>query len=344
MRKYKHILPSLAICMALITAGCGQGATESTASDHSENTEVPSATPSNESSSSVKSEDKIIQDLSEREDFFTLFDSNYDVVSPGSSYTIDELTITRRKIDEAAGTDNVYATITAGSSAGKYTGNFHLLYSFYDVGGWYLENIALESGKLEALSGVSEAQVLYVAAKELSSLGADGEDYWIEDTYMDGDTEAVVIRVDFADDVITAQGAVTLHFYFDGADWIFTEPEYHLNSDLLIDGTYQCTDCLAQPQYLTVMHENGNLLIYHAHSWDGGIDPFHLQEGFLDAATRSYYVVDNEFSHSYHFSPNGIISYSLNNVLTGTFHRITTPTTDSDALWDAVRAAGIAYK
>lgn len=340
----KYILPFLAICIAFIMAGCGRDAAKSTASEPLETIEAPSATPSDESSSSVKNETEIIQDMSEREDFFTLFDEHYDAAGSGSSYTIDEMTITRRKIDEATETDNVYATITASSSAGKYTGNFHLLYSFYDVGGWYLESIELESGKLEPLSGVSETQALSIAAAELSSLGIDGEDYWIGDSYVDGNTEAVVVNLHFADDVLTTQGAVILHFYFNGADWVFTEPEYHLISDILIDGTYQCTDCLAQPQYLTVTHENGNLLIYHAQSWDGGIDPFHLREGFLDASVRSYYAADDGHTRSYYFGSDGIISYSLDNVLVGTFHRITTPTTDSNALWDAVRAAGIAYK
>ena len=50
-----------------------------------------------------------------------------------------------------AGTDDIYAAITASSPDSKYVGDFHLLYSLYDVGGWYLENIELESGTLEAL-------------------------------------------------------------------------------------------------------------------------------------------------------------------------------------------------
>lgn len=332
---HKHFLAFLGISLALIMVSCGQAQTGNS---------VASNTASGNEASPVKSEEEIIQDLSEREDFFSLFDYNYYVVSPGSSYKIDELTITRRKIDETAGTDHVYAAITASSPEGKYTGNFHLLYSFYDVGGWYLESIELESGNLEANSGIPEAKAFNLALEELYTLGADVEDCWIEDTNTDGQSGTATVAVDFADDVIKVNGALVLHFDFDGTDWGYIESDYNLNSELLIEGTYQCTDCLAQPQYLTVTHENGNLLIYHAHSWDGGIDPFHLQEGLLDGITRSYYAVSGEFTHTYYFGPDGIISYSLNGMPTGTFHRIATPTTDSKALWDAVRKAGIAYK
>jgi hypothetical protein len=202
----------------------------------------------------------------------------------------------------------------------------------------------LESGNLKANAGIPEEKVFNLALEERYALGADVADCWVEDTYADGQTGTATVAVNLADDVITEKGNLVLHFDFDGADWGYIEFDYNLNSELLIDGTYQCTDCLAQPQYLIITYENGDILIYHVHSWDGGIDTFHLQKGILDGITRSCYAVSGEFTHAYYFGLDGIISYSLNGMPSGTSHRIAKLTTDSKTLWDAVRKAGIAYK
>lgn len=216
MKRSKHLWAIVGICIAVMLTGCSQslpgdaGSNTTPAADETEQTE----------SITVKDENEIIQDLSEREDFFTLFDSNYGTIISGSAYTIDELTIVRRKIDEAAGTDTVYATIISSSEEGKYTGDFCLLYSLYDVGGWYLESIELESGSLEALAGVSEAEAFNFVLEYLSVLGAGPEDCSIKNTYTMGEEfETVVVALDFADDVVSVNGELEFNFYFDGARW-----------------------------------------------------------------------------------------------------------------------------
>ena len=326
------------ICVALVLTGCSQAQSESTDSNDSGTEET--GTPS------VKNEEEIIPDLSDNQDFYLLFDNNcydFDGYYVGSSYVIDELTITRRKIDQDNRTDDVYVTITASSSEGKYIGDFHLLYSLYDVGGWYLENIELEAGRMEAISQVSEADAFNVVLTYLSTLGAGPADCWIEKVeFPDGLTEIITAGVDFTDDVFTVNGELYFYYRFDGENWLFDGAEPNLNCDFLIDGTYQCTDCFAQPQYLTITHENGNPVVSHAHSWDLGIDPFHLQTGFFDGIARTYYGTNDNVPFSYYFGADGIISYYLNGMLVGTFHRITDPTTDTSALWTMVKNDGIA--
>ena len=101
MRVSNVLLMIWGICIALVLVGCGQAQPENTPADQSamEKTDAPS----------IKSEAEIKGDLAENQDFYTLFDYNcYDSYGnyADSAYSIDELTITRRKTDKDAGTDD----------------------------------------------------------------------------------------------------------------------------------------------------------------------------------------------------------------------------------------------
>ena len=204
MRVSKQLAVIWGICAALMFSGCGQAQPENIPTNQSSTgeTDIPS----------IKSETEIKSDLVENQDFYTLFDYNcYDNYGnyADSTYSIDELTITRRKTDKDAGTDDIYAAITASSPDSKYVGDFHLLYSLYDVGGWYLENIELESGTLEALSQVSEADAFNIVLNILAPLGADPADSWIDHREMISDREELITAaVDFDDGIISVFGSI----------------------------------------------------------------------------------------------------------------------------------------
>ncbi|MCI8913621.1 MAG: hypothetical protein HFF38_05765 [Lawsonibacter sp.] len=335
----KRFLIIWGICIALVLAGCGQAQPENTPADQSatEKTDTPS----------IKSEAEIKGDLAENQDFYTLFDYNcYDSYGnyADSAYSIDELTITRRKTDKDAGTDDIYAAITASSPDSKYVGDFHLLYSLYDVGGWYLENIELESGTLEALSQVSEADAFNIVLNLLAPLGADPADSWIDHREMISDREEIITAVvDFDDGIISVFGSIELYFYYDGTEWSHEQTSTDLAYDILADGTYESLGHTGYPDFLVISHENGVPVVRRTSGWGGGIDPFKVKDWEFDCLSRAYIYgggVNGDIPCEYRFGDDGNIYYFINGVQDKTLYRIADPITDADVLWEALKQSG----
>lgn len=349
MRTRKVLSMLFGICAVLTLAGCGQSQGEEVTSSPSKDTSGIEAAPSKNDSAPVKNEDEITLDLSENQDFYTLFDSNCCDENgnySGSFYAIDELTIARRKIDEESGTDDVYVAVVSSSPTSKYTGEFHLLYSLYDVGGWYLENIELESGTLEALSQVSERDAFNIVLNIVSGLGADPSTAWIESTEMiSNQEELVVAEVDFNDGIVAVQGSIELYFYFNGQIWSHGDTKTNFQYDILAEGTYVSMG-QGYPVFLTINHENGVPVIRRATSWGGGIDPFHIKDWDFDCLSRSYVYgggVDGDIPCKYSFGSDGSISYYINGKFDTTFYQIFEPITDAEVLSEALKAAGSAW-
>lgn len=349
MRTRNVFLIFLGICTTLMLAGCGQSQGEEITSSPSKDSSEIEATPSKKDSVPVKGEDGITLDLSENQDFYTLFDSNcYDENGryTDSSYEIDELTITRRKIDEESGTDDVYVAIVSSSQTSKYTGEFHLRYSLYDVGGWYLENIELESGTIEALSLVSEPEAYNLVLDIVSSLGADIPSTWIESTEMiSNQEELIVAEVDFNDGIIAVQGNIELYFHFNGQIWSHVDTKNNLRYDILAEGTYVSMG-QGYPNFLTINHENGVPVIRQASSWGGGINSFKVRNWDFDCLSRAYVFgggYNGDVPCAYRFGTDGNIEYFINGELYDTFCRILDPITDSETLSNALKSSGSAW-
>lgn len=341
MQILKRLCIFLAACTALVLSGCNQaqpGSSDShTAGTGNEKT--PSI--------SIKNETEIKQDLSENPNFYTLFDYNcYDSYGNylSSAYSIDELSITRRKTDKDAGTDNIYVSVTADSPDSKYAGEFHLLYSLYDVGGWYLENIELESGTLEALSQVSEEDAFNIALDVLAPLGADAADTWIDHREMISDREELITAaVDFNDGIISVFGSIELYFYYDGAAWSHEQTCVDLAYDILADGTYESLGHTGYPDFLVINHENGVPVVRRASAWGGGIDPFKVKDWEFDCLSRAYVYsggTNGDIPCEYRFGADGNIYYFINGVQDKTLYRIADPVTDADMLWEALKQSG----
>lgn len=340
MNLKKHYLAFIGICILLLMASCGQSQPESGASNAKQ-----------KESPSVKDEAEIIQDLSGNEDFYTLFDPDcYDMNGnySSSTYSIDELTITRRKIDDDAGIDDVYVSIVAGSPASNYTGDFHLLYSLYDIGGWYLESIELESGTYKVLSQVSETDAYNIALNILESLGADISDLSIESREMISDQdELVAIGVEFNDGILVVQGDIYLYFYYDGATWSHDDTIIDLNYDILADGTYKTSGGSGYPDYLVINHENGVPVVRRATTWAGGIDPFQVKDWYFDYLSRAYIYgggTNGDIPCEYYFGSDGNIYYFINGVQNKTLYRIADPITDANLLQKTLTDAGISWR
>lgn len=337
MKLQKRYLAFIGICLVLLMASCGQSQPEN-------------GSPKKDDKSSVKSEKEIIQDLSQNEDFYTLFDPDcYDINGNylSSTYSIDELTITRRKINDGTGMDDVYVSIIASGPASNYIGDFHLIYSLYDVGGWYLENIELESGTFEVLSRVSETDIYSIALDILGSLGADASDLSIEGREMVSDQdEFVTARVDFNDGIIVVQGDIYLYFYYDGATWSHDDTIVDLNYDILADGTYKTYGGSGYPDYLVINHENGVPVIRRATTWGGGIDPFQIKDWDFDCLSRAYVYnigTNGEIPCEYRFGNDGVIYHSAGGVQTQTLYRIADPITDASVLQKTLTESGIPW-
>lgn len=300
-----------------------------------------------DSSSGVKTEDEIKADLTDsKEDFFGLFDpychdldGNFE-----TSYTIDSLTIDRRKSDLDAGTDDVYTTIVASSPTEKFTGEFHLFYSLYDVGGWYLESIEMESETHEPLDDLTDEQVLFNLTSIFYDLGADESDFTIWEKNVNGTDATISAGLDFSDGIIAVSGSVHLNYYHDGISWSQVGDYYDtLSYDILAEGTYKFVpDYDGSTEYMVFNHENGNVVIRHtsANRSLGGLFDFEIVNMGFDYATRSL-VYNGAFGTStYRFTPEGTIDYSLDGKHIGTFNKIAEPITDINALYAYVQTNG----
>lgn len=344
MQMKKRYLTLIGICAILIMASCGQSQPDNDSSKEEKN-------------SSVKSEAEITQDLFQNEDFYTLFDNNcYDANGnySNSTYSIDELTITRRKTDTDAGTDNVYVSITSSNSVSNYIGDFHLFYSLYDVGGWYLEKIELESGTFEILSKISEEDIYSVVLETLADLCADTSDISILEREMTSDQrESVSVEVNFNDGVVAVQGGIVLDFYYDGAGCHLEDKNFNLYYDVMADGTYlgESFPGYDYRDFLVVNHIDGDLILkkVSAKVWPSGkVDGIGLLgriDGEFDCLSRSYVAQVNVFDVSdangfttgdrpcqYYFGADGTIYYSIGGEYANTFSRVADPIKNANEL------------
>lgn len=117
MKKFAMLVMMLVMSITLVSCG----------------TEIDTTTPLVVSQDNKKDELQIMDDLEASEEFYS-----WNVT--GDEYGIEDLTITKRKFDEEARTDDVYITITCVSQKDRFLGDYHLTYEFYDVGGWVLES------------------------------------------------------------------------------------------------------------------------------------------------------------------------------------------------------------
>lgn len=297
-------------------------------------------TPSKVNGFAVKTEKDILADL-DANGIYTFWDSycvdDYGKFQ-GSDYTLDSLEITRKKVDKDAATDDIYVTLSAQNMSCSYIGSFHLLYSLYDVGGWYLEDVELESGELEPLHPVSEDAARDLVLELLRILGADASDVEIFNEFHPTPMEeSLVFKLDFNDGVLAVSGNITLTFEHDGRNWNYSSYEPNLYYDILLDGTYQNRRDLSCTTYLTFTHRNGSLEVWMADSWSEGIDPFYQKDWPFDPFTRSF---ETDGGH-YFFDYDGLIYSEAIDSWWGAFTRIAAPITDVSVLEAYLTQTGI---
>ncbi len=333
---------SLAVLLSLALVACGGQPSPTDAPVTDTPTESPAPQP--DSGPEVKTEAEIIADLTDsKDDFFGLFDVHcYDLDGNfDTDYTIDTLTIDRRKSDADAGTDDVYVTVVANNLATKFTGEFHLLYSLYDVGGWYLESIGLESEKYEPLDELGDGQILFNLNSMYCEMGADESDFTIKEKNVNGTDASVTASLDFSDGVISVSGPIYLTYYHDGVSWVWNDFDCYddLSYDILAEGTYKFVpNYNGSTQYLVFNHENGEVVIRFAstnRSLGGFYDDFEiLKDWDFDCASRSYKYQGPIGISSYQFASEGTIDYYLDGDYIGTFAKIAEPITDISTLAD----------
>lgn len=293
-----------------------------------------------QSSSKPKTEAGIKSDLIEsKEDFFGLFDIHcHDLDGNfGTDYTIDSLTIDRRKSDLTAGTDDVYITVVTNNMATKFTGAFHLLYSLYDVGGWYLESIELESGTYEPLDELTDEQIIYDLSSSFYELGASESDFTVVEKTVNENDASVTVSLDFSDGIIAVQGPIDLNYFHDGVSWTWDYNYYDsLSYDILAEGTYKATpDYNRNAPYLVVDHENGELVVLAGLARNGAyFDSFGAPDDWtFNCVTRSYERINIYGTVSrYCFTPEGMIDFYSDGELLNTFTKVAEPITDIEAL------------
>jgi len=338
------------ICMVLMgISGCGKQNSELN-DESGEQTQISDTSSESDERSSIKTEAEILNDLNGNMDFYTLFDYNcYDGNGnyTDSTFSIDELTISKRKTNTENGIDDVYTAVTAISPESKYVGNFHLLYTFYDVGGWCLDNIELESGELEPLFHVSDAEVYNIVLNITEPLGANTSDSYIDSRSTLEDTvEVVTAKVDFNDGIIAVTGSIDLLFYFDGELWTHEQTSYDLSYDIIAEGTYESLNHSGYPDFLVINHENGVPVVRRTSGWAGGIDPFKVKDWEFDCLSRSYVYgggINGDIPCEYRFGTDGNIYYSINGVPDKTLYRIADPIADADVLWTTLKQSGNAW-
>lgn len=343
-QKVLALLLAVLLLLALVACGDQSSPAESPSADTlaSPSADIPTEDPS-DGSPAVKNEEEIIADLTaSEEDFFGLFDIHcYDLDGNfDTDYTIDTLTINRRKSDVDAGTDNVYVTVVANNLATKFTGEFHLLYSLYDVGGWYLESIELETETYEPLDELTDDQILFNLNSIYYEMGADESDFTIKEKDVDETDAFVTASLDFSDGIIAVQGPIYLTYYHDGVSWVWNDFDYYddLSYDILAEGTYRFVpNYNGSTQYLVFNHENGQVVIRFAStnkSLGGFYDDFEIQKNWVfDYASRSYEYLDSfGLTGKYCFTPEGTIDYYVDGEYIGAFTKIAEPITDINAL------------
>lgn len=210
-----------------------------------------------------------------------------------------------------------------------------------------MENVALESGTLEALSLVSEEDALNVALNILSTLGADSSDCRIGHREMISDREEVITaEVDFNDGILVVYGSIELHFYYDGITWTHGDTGTNLYYDILADGTYESFGHTGYPYFLAIYHENSNPTVALASGWGGGIDPFKVKDWKFDCLSRAYVYgggTNGDIPCEYRFGTDGNIYHFINGMQEKTYCRIADPILDVNVLWQALIDAGAAW-
>ena len=239
--------------------------------------------------------------------FYSIFDryclderGNYQ----GSSFSIEEIHIDRRKTDREQGTDEVYATISATNENSKYIGEFHLSYVLYDIGGWYLENIEEESGEYQPLSHVPDELPISRALSFLGDSGPTEENLSIIDRVNPVPSEEIItVEVKYSDSIFVMEGTVTIAYFEDGGGWRFGDMYDNLAYDIQADGTYYCPKIFGWPAFLIVNHEDGVPVIQRASTWMGDVEGVFVVDGYFDFA-QSAFIFDGG---QYVFEEDGML-------------------------------------
>lgn len=200
MKKFAMLMMELIMFITL--AACG--------------TVIDTTTPLVVSQENKKDELQIMDDLEASEDFYS-----WNIT--GDEYGIEDLTITKRKFDEEAKTDDVYITITCVSQKDRFLGDYHLTYEFYDVGGWILEScepIKYELTPMIPFNGsqvVSDIIDIYQTEMSLkiSNIKIDENSY-----YTEGDIGHAKVDVYVPGTIYNLFSQIELDYYYNG-DWYY---------------------------------------------------------------------------------------------------------------------------
>lgn len=153
-------------------------------------------------------------------------------------YTLDvkEFEITKKKTSEDY--DVVYCTVLAKNDTYQVTRNVVLYYTFYDKGGWILDDYQIESARTEAISGFPQK----FADLEMDNYYFDTYTYKGAEFDETNQITKTTYDVSFAGSNISYDGEVTLvsKFINDGYSGFWeTEIEYSENGlKVLIDGLW----------------------------------------------------------------------------------------------------------
>lgn len=155
---------------------------------------------------------KIQQDLLDRGE--NLFYIDYDNVD----LSIDDIEVLRRKSDEK--NDEIHIAVSFSNEYYIVNEEFTLFYSYYDVGGWYLEDYIITSYQSRAIDNpVSDEDFLEMLSYQFDSCSIDSRTQEIsaDGTYFDYITFSASVEYEYL--VVCFKGTYTYTFTDDA--WIY---------------------------------------------------------------------------------------------------------------------------
>ena len=223
----QHVVLGLLLLSAILSlGGCGDDSASSASGSADSVTQVKEVTRKD-----GKNEKEIMADLNASSDFFNTI-TNYDTIgdyipstnyNPTAPYTVTSVSITKRKTTPKE-TDDVYVSVAAESEHTTFQGDYHLLYNYYDVGGWVLDQVEPDESTWQYLPKDPVPDDIVIADTYSLLPIQDGSVSDIQH-HLEDQSDVVSYQVNSTYTQYSIVGTMTVTYDYSCGDWVL------INSD-----------------------------------------------------------------------------------------------------------------
>ena len=239
------------------------------------------------------------------------------------SYSVTKVEIDKSKIDENNAT--YWVTITFKNDIYELSGSSTIEYSYYQKGGWLLENVTeYKTNSRTIIGALPEEKAEELALTKVYNLGYESDAITLKsrETDLDNLIDKFVFEIDEEGVMWSDKGEITVNIVGDSGWWEASEPEKEIKRDLHPTGVWGLSGNYGEYEYIEILDSSTNKYIdiaaYYFHKNENQYiteyRSFKIDKSVTDEGDEIYVLLTDSNDIDYSFSKNQFFEYETSDI------------------------------